>query len=242
MSSFDLDMNNPFPTGNTGSYGGPNQGGHTPPNWYIQYGMDLGAVGGTEIVAAFDGHITKLDTTNVNLSGGKVYGAQLFMRSHNDAMGAFYTHFNALPEGLGPGSQITRGEVLGRVIDVPPSTHLHLALVEIVSGEYHGVDLYNQFLSTAGTSDVFTVTFPQDGITPPSVSGGGVADLSSVYAVQQALAALGYDPGEVDGINGQMTRGALTAFQGDHGLPTTGEINSQTNVALNTALAAGGFL
>lgn len=242
MSAFDMDMNNPFPTGNTRSYGGPNQGGHVPPNWYIQYGMDLGAVGGTEIVAAFDGHVTKLDTTNVDLSGGKVYGAQLFMRSDNDGMGAFYTHFKALPDGLQPGSQIARGDALGQVIDVPGSTHLHLALVEIINGEYHGVDLYNQFLSTAGTSDVFTVTFPQDGVTPPSVSGGGYASLSSVYALQEALAALGYDPGKVDGINGQMTRAALTAFQGNNGLPTTGELDPQTNAALSTALAAGGFL
>lgn len=241
MSAFDLDMNNPFPTGNTRSYGGPNQGGHVPPNWYIQYGMDLGAVGGTEIVAAFDGHVTKLDTTNLGLSGGKVYGAQLFMRSDNDGMGAFYTHFNALPDGLGPGSQITRGEVLGRVIDVPGSTHLHLALVEIANGEYHGVDLYNQFLSTAGTSDVFTVTFPQDGVTPPSVSGGGVADLSSVYAVQQGLTTLGYNPGEVDGINGQLTREALSTFQRDNGLPISGEMDPLTNAALHAALADGGF-
>lgn len=246
MPSFDLDMSNPFPAGYTQTYGGPNQGGHVPPEWYIQYGMDLGAIGGTEIHAAFDGHVTKLDTANVNLSTGKVYGAQLFMRSNNDGMGAFYTHFNDLPVGLGQGFQISRGDVLGRVVDAPGSPHLHLALVEITNGAYQGVDLYDLFLSTVGTTDTFTVTFHQDGATPPSLAvGGGLGrfgTLSSVYEIQGALIALGYDPGIQDGISGPKTTNAIMAFQSDSHLPAGGVVDSPTKAALAAALAAAGLL
>lgn len=42
-SPFTLDMSAPIDSpGFTQGYGGPNQGGHVPPNWYIQYGMDIG--------------------------------------------------------------------------------------------------------------------------------------------------------------------------------------------------------
>ncbi|WP_051388731.1 peptidoglycan-binding protein [Arthrobacter sp. 35W] len=252
MPAFDLDMSNPFPSGYTQTYGGPNQGGHVPPEWYIQYGMDLGAVGGTEIHAAFDGHVTKLDTTNVGLSTGKVYGAQLFMRSNNDGMGAFYTHFYDVAAGLAPGAQVMRGQVLGRVVAAPGSPHLHLALVEITNGVYRGVDLYSTFLSTANTADVFTVTFHQDGATAPSTGGGGggggggglgaFGTLSSVYEIQGALIALGYNPGVQDGISGPKTTAAVRAFQSDNGLAADGIVGPMTRAALAAALAAAGLV
>jgi hypothetical protein len=45
-----------------------------------------------------------------------------------------------------------------------------------------------------------------------------------IRAVQQRLAELGYDPGEVDGMMGSRTREAVAAFQSDMGLERTGEI------------------
>jgi murein DD-endopeptidase MepM/ murein hydrolase activator NlpD len=58
--SFTIDVSAPVDgSGFTGGLGGPNQGGHVGPNWYIQYGMDIGANEGTPVYAAFDGHITK---------------------------------------------------------------------------------------------------------------------------------------------------------------------------------------
>ncbi|WP_164904815.1 peptidoglycan DD-metalloendopeptidase family protein [Streptomyces cyaneus] len=176
MSAFTIDMSNPFPSGFTAGLGGPGTGGHQSPHWYIQYGMDLGAPAGTEVHAAFDAHITKFSPHDPATDSGKVYGAQLFMRSPNDEMGGFYTHLTNIPGGLGVGTQVSRGDVLGQVYEFAGiDSHLHLALVEIIggapSGTYQGVDLYRMFLDTANSGTVTPVTFNQDG-SPPSPNGG----------------------------------------------------------------------
>ena len=46
--------------------------------------------------------------------------------------------------------------------------------------------------------------------------------------VQAALQEMGYYQGEVDGLLGPLTREALTAYQGDHGLYTTAVIDEPT--------------
>lgn len=176
MSAFTIDMSNPFPSGFTAGLGGPGTGGHQSPHWYIQYGMDLGAPAGTQVHAAFDAHITKFSPHDPATDSGKVYGAQLFMRSPNDEMGGFYTHLTDVPDGLGVGTQVSRGDVLGQVYEFAGiDSHLHLALVEIIggapSGTYQGVDLYRMFLDTANSGTVTPVTFNQDG-SPPSPNGG----------------------------------------------------------------------
>ncbi|MEV1065964.1 peptidoglycan DD-metalloendopeptidase family protein [Streptomyces sp. NPDC050263] len=173
MSAFTIDVSNPFPAGFTSAMGGPGEGGHQSENWYIQYGMDLGAGAGTPVRAAFDAHITKYSPHDPGADTGKVYGAQLFMRAPNDEMGGFYTHVTNVPQGLTVGSQVSRGDVLGEVYEVAgTSSHLHLALVEIIGGapggEYQGVNLYEMFLNTANTAAVTSVTFNQDG-SPPSL-------------------------------------------------------------------------
>jgi hypothetical protein len=173
MTAFAIDMSSPFPSGFTNGLGGPNTGGHHPPQWYIQFGMDLGAGMLTEVRAAFDARITKLNPHLPSKDTTKVYGAQLFMRSANDMMGGFYTHITCVPLDLAPGSWVNRGDLLGMVhaIQGGPSAHLHLALVEIIggapSGTYKGVDLYSLFLRMANTTSVTSVTFNQDG-SPPS--------------------------------------------------------------------------
>ncbi|MCL3862902.1 peptidoglycan-binding protein [Actinotalea sp. K2] len=176
MSAFSIDMSHPFREGFTRGHGGPNTGGHQPPDWYIQYGMDLGATPGTVVHAAFDAHITRYHPHDPAKDSGRVFGAQLFMRSPNDRMGGFYTHLTAVPSHVAAGTRITRGEVLGEVMPYGNAPHLHLALVEIIggapNGRYQGVDLYQHFLATAGSSAPVSITFAQDG-TPPSVGAGG---------------------------------------------------------------------
>lgn len=172
MSEFQIEISSPFPEGFTNGYGGPNVGGHQPPTWYIQYGMDLGADAGTEVRAAFSGHITRFNPHDPFQDTAKVYGAQIFMRAPNDLMGAFYTHITDVPAGLAAGSMVERGDLLGYVLEMPPTApHLHCALVEIVggpaAGQYQGVDLYDLFLRLANTQDVATVTFFQDLGVPP---------------------------------------------------------------------------
>jgi murein DD-endopeptidase MepM/ murein hydrolase activator NlpD len=173
-SPFTIDMSSPFPdpTSFTQGHGGPNSGGHKTPHWYIQFGMDLGANGGTEVRATFDAHITKFSPHDPSKDTDRVYGAQLFMRATNDMMGGFYTHITDVPAEIKVGSQISRGDLLGKVINRFPS-HLHLALVEIIGGapggQYKGVDLYSTFLDMIQSGTVKTITFNQNG-SPPTVN------------------------------------------------------------------------
>lgn len=51
-------------------------------------------------------------------------------------------------------------------------------------------------------------------------------------AIQAALLYAGFDPGRVDGRLGKRTRSALLAFQARHGLPQTGDRNSDTEAGL----------
>jgi murein DD-endopeptidase MepM/ murein hydrolase activator NlpD len=183
MDAFDIEMSAPVDqSGFRTGLGGPNQGGHVGPNWYIQYGMDIGADEGTPVYAAFDAHVTKFQPHDPATDSGKVYGAQIFMRSPNDGMGAFYTHITDTPAELGVGSVVARGDLLGNVVShngIPP--HLHLALVEILGGlpggQYQGVDLYQFFLDLEATEPgtVVPVTFEQDGSAPAPQTPEGVS-------------------------------------------------------------------
>ncbi|PDY49800.1 M23 family metallopeptidase [Bacillus toyonensis] len=173
--SFEIDIsaavNN---SGYTGGLGGPNQGGHHgQPDWYNKYGMDIGAAEGTEVYAAFDAHITKVNPHIPGQDRDGKYGAQIFMRAPNDMMGGFYTHLTGVPAGIAVGTTVSRGDLLGRVYRFgSTSPHLHLALVEIIGGapggQYVGVDLYQLFLKLELTDPgkVVTVKFWQDGSAP----------------------------------------------------------------------------
>jgi murein DD-endopeptidase MepM/ murein hydrolase activator NlpD len=166
---FSIEMSSPFHSGWQGGLGGPNTGGHQHPHWYIQFGMDLGVATGTEIIAAFDGKITKFQPHIASNDSEKVYGAQLFVRYDNDRMGGFYTHFTNSDPSIRAGQLIKRGDRIGWTL----RNHLHFAIVEIIggapTGRYVGVDLYRHFLALADLNNtILSVTFNEDG-TPPTV-------------------------------------------------------------------------
>lgn len=54
-------------------------------------------------------------------------------------------------------------------------------------------------------------------------------------ALQERLRELGYFAGRIDGIFGDLTRGAVQAFQADHALDLDGLVGRQTWAALDTA-------
>jgi hypothetical protein len=165
---FQIEMASPFRSGWSGGLGGPNSGGHHGSDWFIQFGMDLGVITGTDVRAAFTGHVTRFAPHRPSSDTAKVYGAQLFMRSDNNMMGGFYTHFTGGPN-FSVGQRLTRGDRLGSTL----RDHLHLAVVEIIggapAGRYKGVDLYRHFLALRDQSNTITVTFNQDG-SPPGVT------------------------------------------------------------------------
>jgi len=165
---FTIDMSSPFHSGWKGGLGGPKSGTHLAPPWYNQFGMDLGVAEGTEVFAAFTGYVTKFEPHTPSSDTSKEYGAKLFMRSDNDLMGGYYTHFTGGPT-FSIKQKIEKGDRLGRTL----RDHLHLALVEIVggvpAGTYTGVDIYKHFLALQDRVGKISVTFHQDG-SPPVVT------------------------------------------------------------------------
>jgi membrane-bound lytic murein transglycosylase B len=69
---------------------------------------------------------------------------------------------------------------------------------------------------------------------PESESAGSRPEL--VWAVQEALTALGYDAGAADGRIGPRTRAAVRAFQADTEFGVDGQVSEQLLRRLQTAL------
>ena len=63
-------------------------------------------------------------------------------------------------------------------------------------------------------------------------------ELTTVQGRQEALKALGYYTGAVDGLWGPESKGALMRFQSDHGLLADGVWGAATEAAVKTALRA----
>ena len=66
-------------------------------------------------------------------------------------------------------------------------------------------------------------------ITPgPASAAPGRGSTGQVRAAQSELGRLGYNPGPVDGVIGQRTTNAITAFQRAQHLPETGSLTPET--------------
>ena len=67
--------------------------------------------------------------------------------------------------------------------------------------------------------------------------GRGASALSGqrIASIQRNLASLSYQPGPADGVMGRKTRGAIRAFQAQKGLPVTGELSDELEVAIRAA-------
>ena len=70
-------------------------------------------------------------------------------------------------------------------------------------------------------------------------SSGPTATGKRIANVQRGLAALGYDPGPVDGILGAKTRAAIRAFQAREKRPVTGVVSEELAAALQSVSGAG---
>ena len=70
------------------------------------------------------------------------------------------------------------------------------------------------------------------------VFAGPAPIVNEVLAAQVALDRAGFSPGEIDGRPGQNLQRALTAFQKEHQLPTTGQLDDATWKQLTEAAGA----
>nr|DAG68239.1 MAG TPA: peptidase [Caudoviricetes sp.]DAU48165.1 MAG TPA: peptidase [Bacteriophage sp.] len=59
----------------------------------------------------------------------------------------------------------------------------------------------------------------------------------NIKQIQCLLAYLGYDPGDIDGANGENTIAAVKRFQADYGLPADGDAGAATQKMLTGAVA-----
>jgi peptidoglycan hydrolase-like protein with peptidoglycan-binding domain len=66
----------------------------------------------------------------------------------------------------------------------------------------------------------------------------GYINLEDLEGVQDALAKLGFDPGEVDGLNGPKTQKAVREFQAQASIGIDGIVGEETRQALADALDA----
>ncbi len=63
--------------------------------------------------------------------------------------------------------------------------------------------------------------------SPSDTGGGGEVRPAVVIAAQARLAALGFDPGPVDGLPGRRTADAVRAYQRHAGEPETGVVTGR---------------
>jgi hypothetical protein len=79
-----------------------------------------------------------------------------------------------------------------------------------------------------------TVELPRGGLLRAGQTG------TAVLRLQNVLAALGFEPGEPDGIFGNMTTAAVISFQKASGLDPDGVVGDETAKKLNVAVGAQG--
>ncbi len=93
------------------------------------------------------------------------------------------------------------------------------------------LDLVQKPASVLTASPVAAAPTPENSNAPLKAGATG----ARVKSLQRALHALGYDLGPDDGVYGPSTSRAVLAFQHEHGLPVTGEVDSATETALDAA-------
>jgi len=134
------------------------------------------------------------------------------------------------------------GEVQRVMID--PATgridHVDIVMTEgqqrTIAVPWSGVKL---FQDNAGNMMV-SLTNRAAGEASPSASlaSSALSPTGDIAGAQQRLKDRGYYAGPVDGVMGPRTAAALRAYQRDHGLRATGQVDSQTASALSEATTA----
>lgn len=81
--------------------------------------------------------------------------------------------------------------------------------------------------TSAPTTTSTTTSSTTTTTVPPSLGA-----TSTIYRVQQDLAALGFFTGQIDGVPGEETQTAIKAFQTEQGIEADGQFGPKTDAAL----------
>jgi len=76
-------------------------------------------------------------------------------------------------------------------------------------------------------------------LAPLMTAPAQAASEATIIAIQEGLAAMGFDPGSADGVAGSNTTRAIEAFQKEFGLAVTGEPTEALLDRINVAAAGG---
>ncbi|MEV0169421.1 hypothetical protein [Nonomuraea fuscirosea] len=116
----------------------------------------------------FDGQVTNIFTPRLAL--WRHLRRSILHPDSPGGAGAFCAH---LGSSVAVGSIVTRGQVIGEIIQfdgIP--THLRHALGGRRNNVYPGMNLYDYFVSMAGTAIALHVRFFQDGSAPQVIDYG----------------------------------------------------------------------
>jgi murein DD-endopeptidase MepM/ murein hydrolase activator NlpD len=108
--------------------GKPGEGTHSktapPDNWQSDNAIDIGVPKGTGVYAVVDGKIGprfgRLPSTDPHMQGIRLY-------VDGGGNSWYYQHLVSTEQGIGPGVEVQRGQLLGRSGVANGSPHLHLA-------------------------------------------------------------------------------------------------------------------
>ncbi len=125
--------------------------------------------------------------------------------------------------------------------DVQAHMWFNLAAAQGDKNSAKGRDLVEKLMTTADIAKAQRMARqwrPGQQSTVPRSSGTTAAG-KRIANVQRDLAALGYDPGPVDGVLGPKTRAAIRAFQARGKQSVTGVVSEELAAALQSVSGAG---
>ena len=209
------------------------------------HGIDIMAPKMTPIVAIADGTITY-----VNGSGNQTwiskYGRCCTLRiTHEGGWVSKYIHLNndtpgtddgqgwGIAPGIDVGVQVQAGQLIGWVGDSGnaegTSPHLHF---ELMDKDGVIVDPYQALRAAETGNPVAICRPPNSGAIDTLLATTGLIKRESrgtaVTELQRFLSAIGYDTGAIDGVAGNLTVGAIRAFQEGRGINPDGVIGPAT--------------
>jgi murein DD-endopeptidase MepM/ murein hydrolase activator NlpD len=206
----------------------------------VHWGCDLIADEGTPIRAAHDGTVGYL--TDPKSASFAISGNGMTVE-HSPGDRTFYGHMVRYADGMQAGAKVKAGDVIGFVGHTGTTVnHCHF---EVRVGGMR-VDPYPILMSlkssvtpvTAPTPPVTgptpAPTPPPDTSTPPPVTPAAFRTLNvgalgeDVKTLQAKLIAAGAQPGPIDGWFGQVTQGAVKAYQKTNGLWADGVVGPKT--------------